>query len=167
MNANWETIAQFFVQGEPAGQPRIKIGRRGNFPMAYTPTGGQPGTWKELLFWQARKHVPKGRFKGPVRVWIEAYFPRTQELSKPCYPAHPIEMIQKPDDDNIRKMALDVFTNLGFYVDDKQVCGGCTDKFYIGHGSYQGLGRVVGAMIRIEINRAWPYKQPTRKAAKT
>ena len=157
--ANWKVVAHFFVDGQVAGQPRGKISQHGGFPRIYTPMDGAPGTWKEMLYWVASRHRPATPFEGPVKVWIKAYFLRPKELQKPIYPAEPMEMIQKPDDDNIRKMILDVFTSLGFYKDDKQVCGGETEKFYQAMPGHQGRGTRIGTKIMIEVNPNWPYKK--------
>lgn len=159
LRSDWKVIAHFFVAGEAAGQPRGKISSHGRFPRIYTDYQGKPGTWKETLYWVAKHHVPAQPFGGPVKVWVKAYFPRTQQFLKPCYPDGPFEMIQKPDDDNIRKMVLDVFTSLQFYRDDKQVCGGDTQKLYVGKPGHIGRGSRVGAEILIEVNPNWPYKK--------
>lgn len=161
--ARWELKAGMFIVGLPAGQPRVKFDTRGKYPRTYTPTEGAPQAWKELLIIQAKKFAPAEPVTGPVRVTITAFFPRTRELEKPGYPDHPIEYIQKPDDDNIRKMVLDVFTSLGYYADDKQVCGGPTEKYYCGKGAYVGPGIRPGAFITIEVNPAWPYKQTIQR----
>lgn len=159
--SDWLVIASFFVEGIPAGQPRAKAAHIGGFTRMYTPTTGKPQVWKELLFWQAKDRVPKEWVgtEQPVRVEIKAFFPRPQAFDKPAFPSHPFEYAQKPDDDNIRKMVLDVFTNLNFWKDDKQVCGGETNKLYVGRDDYKGIGEKPGALITISVNINWPYKK--------
>lgn len=150
--SDWLVIATFWVAGVPKAQPRVKFASRGNFGRAYTPKGAHQA-WEELLYLQCRQHVPKELATGPVRVWIDLYFPRPAEFEKAAYPEGPFEHIQKPDRDNAEKKILDVFTNLGFFKDDKQVCGGEVRKWYVERGGKPG------ARISIEVNQCWPYKK--------
>lgn len=152
VSPDWLVVAQFIVWGVPKAQPRVKFASRGKFGKAYTPDGPHKA-WEEMLFFQAKTHAPRSPYEGPVRVWLDLYFPRTSEYQKPCYPEHAIEYIQKPDRDNAEKKILDVFTNLGFFVDDKQVCGGAVNKWYVERG---GKPR---ASVSIEVNQNWPYKR--------
>ena len=150
---DWLVVASFTVYGVPKAQPRVKFSRFGKFGKAYTPDGAHQ-VWEDLLYLQCRKHVPTGgAFEGPVRVWVDMYFPRSAEYLKPVYPDSRFEFVQKPDRDNAEKKILDVFTNLGFFRDDKQVCGGEVSKWYIERG---GKPR---AEISIEFNQNWPYKR--------
>lgn len=154
---DWKVIASFWVDGIPKAQPRVKFTSNGKFGKAYTP-GGPHKVWEELLYLQCRKHVPSGApFAGPVRVWLHMYFPRTTEFERDCYPDGPFEYIQKPDRDNGEKKVLDVFTNLGFFKDDKQVCGGEVTKHYVARGGKPG------ARVSIEINQCWPYKRSRKQ----
>lgn len=157
--ADWKVIASFWIDGVPKAQPRVKFSSFGKFGKAYTPRGAHV-VWEEMLYLQAKKHVPAETFTGPVRVWITMYFPRTAEYERAVYPDGPFEFIQKPDRDNAEKKILDVFTTLGFFKDDKQVCGGEVRKFYVGRGDKPG------AQVSIEINQCWPYKKAARPRAK-
>ena len=154
---DWLVVASFWVAGEPKGQPRPKFARFGKHVKAYTPTDGPSHTWKELLFLQSRQHAPKVALEGPVRVWIDAYFPRPKYLDKDTFPQGPFEMPKKPDSDNVAKMVYDVFTNLGFWKDDSQVCGGEIRKWYVERGGKPGV------QISIEVNQCWPYKRTARR----
>ena len=157
---DWKVIASFTVYGIAKAQPRVKFSAHGKFGKAYTPDGPHK-VWEELLYLQAKQHVPKDTFDGPVRVWITWFFPRPKEFEKPCYPDGPFEMIQKPDRDNAEKKILDVFTNLGFFKDDKQVCGGEPSKYYVERGGKPRMH------VSVEINQCWPYKKTRAGRSKT
>ena len=157
---DWLVVASFWVAGEPKGQPRPKVSARGNFARVYDDLKNPAFVWKDLLFLQSRQHVPALAVEGPVRVWIDAYFSRPKALDTASYPDGPFEMPKKPDLDNVAKMVFDVFTNLGFWKDDSQVCGGEVRKWYVERGGKPG------ARISIEVNQCWPYKKARSNAAR-
>jgi Holliday junction resolvase RusA-like endonuclease len=148
-------MAQFFVEGDPAAQPRPRFNRRNG--RVYNPDSAN--AWKEAIAWQAKKYVPREKLLGPVRVWWDAYFQRPKDMMGRNWDDEPIEHWKKPDRDNIDKAILDTRTNLGFIHDDGQVCGGELRMFYTAKPSYQYHTRS-GLWISIEHKPDFVAKHP-------
>jgi Holliday junction resolvase RusA-like endonuclease len=83
----------------------------------------------------ARPHRPSQPMSGPVYCLIRYVYPMTQNLAKKHADKLSVENFtllhtQKPDADNSSKLLLDVLTECGFWIDDKQVCDLCLQKRY-------------------------------------
>ena len=116
------TSIEFFVRGDPKGQPR---------PRAFAFHGKarvfDPGTaegWKSCVAIAANPHIPKVPIEGPLKVSLVFWFARPQ--------AHYLKgkirekfsfarYTKKPDADNLAKAVLDALTTLGMWKDDAQV----------------------------------------------
>jgi Holliday junction resolvase RusA-like endonuclease len=142
---------EFFVLGEPKGQPRPKAFAR-RFGDKWQARVYNPGTaenWKSLIAAAAKPFLPSSPLLGPIRVDETFYFPRprshyrTGKHSGMLRPDAPAWCVVKPDRDNGDKAVLDALTQLGFFADDCQVCAGEIQKRY----SYHGL---VGCQIVIQ-----------------
>lgn len=143
----------FFVQGLPAGQPRVKATRRGNHAGVYTPTkikNAKTGktkahpayTWKLAIRAFIRKLPPQPLWDGPLRVDLTFYFPRPASHFRSngtLKPNAPKWHVSKPDRDNSDKLVLDALTfkkldhesaEAGLWADDNIVCDGRVQKLY-------------------------------------
>ncbi len=81
----------------------------------------------------AMQHKPAEQFTGPVEVRILAVFPRPAALcqfskrdGKPLQPPGRRWHTSRPDKDNVEKAVLDALKD--WWIDDSQVCVGCTFK---------------------------------------
>ena len=121
---------QFFIEGDPAGKPRAKAARRGNFVTMYAPEDSKG--WAKLVALQSKRYAPREPLHGPAGVTFLFIFARP----KSHFGRHglkadaPINHTIKPDRDNLDKLMLDVFTKLGFWKDDCQVAYGSVRKIY-------------------------------------
>lgn len=135
-------VITFSVPGEPRGmgRPRFAVRRgRGGRAFAKVYTDAESAKYKELVTLYARAHMPRQRWEGPVRLDVTAYLERPQRLLKKSSPLGPIWCTTKPDRDNIEKAVLDALTDAGLWLDDKQVCAGEVQKFFVAIGSRPGL----------------------------
>jgi Holliday junction resolvase RusA-like endonuclease len=134
---------EFFVQGNPCGQPRIKASSRGGFVRCYTPTTvkNKAGkrkehpatTWKKQVIASALLHRNQMKWDGPICLNLTFYFQRPQghfRKDGTLKPNAPKWHISKPDRDNCDKLIEDALTQAGIWVDDKLVCAGSICKFY-------------------------------------
>lgn len=67
-------------------------------------------------------HAPAQRFAGPIRVRIIFRYPwRAGEAKaiKAMFSSYPIK--ERPDVENVAKLALDVLTGCGYWEDDSQI----------------------------------------------
>lgn len=139
----------FFVQGDPAAQPRARActrfakGGRRVIGVRNPPTADG---WKTLILLEAKKHRPSTPFDGPVRVDIVFNFRRPQAHFNGVLLRNnaPLYHITKPDRDNLEKAVLDVLTKAEYWRDDCQVCAGQVSKFYADRADF------VGASIKVE-----------------
>lgn len=134
------------VTGEPKGQPRARVARRGNFAHVYDP--GTADNWKRLVILAASIELQGCKaarpvFIGPVRVDITLRFPRPKshyrsngELKANAPKYH----TAKPDRDNCDKAILDALGSscLQLWRDDAQVCEGSVTKLYAQHKALAG-----------------------------
>ena len=141
----------FRVLGIPKPQPR---------PRAFVPKGsthasvydaGTAEGWKGAVALAAREFLPETPLAGPLFVDIlfimkrpKAHY-RTGKFAHVLRPDAPAFHTGKPDRDNLEKAILDALTQLGFWGDDGQVCGGEVRKMY---------GKHPGADIAIESAQA-------------
>lgn len=136
---------QFFVPGDPKGQPRA---RRGAGKHMYTPDTANG--FKECIYAVAREHTPKVPLTGPVSMTVTAVFARpkshygTGKNADKLRSDAPHYHTSKPDRDNVEKAILDALTRLGFWKDDAQVCDGRMTKIYEG-----GVPMKVGCYVVI------------------
>ena len=145
----FQTIAQFWVPGEPVGQPRHRSTKTGRM---YTPDpkradGSRPvSAWRDTITAFALPHKPELPLSGAVRVDLTFYMPRPLYLMKKSAPLDPIPHDKKPDKDNLEKLVLDVMTKAGWWGDDCQVFAGLTIKQY--HARDMGPGLYVTVSTR-------------------
>ena len=134
----------FFVQGDPAGQPRTKASSFGGFTRVYTPLTIKNSTgrhkhpaviWKSQIAaaWLEFRPPAFEKFTGPVKLTMSFFMPRPKahfnrkgmlKLTAPNF------CPKKPDFDNLGKAVADQLTNSGVWVDDDQVCISITVKRY-------------------------------------
>ena len=150
------------VAGEPQSQDRrtrqlrTKDGRvfSGTYLLAET------CEWREKILFAARRHpdFPRDPWDGPIRVSIEAFFPRPKAMCAKKHPRGAIRKNTKPDADNLVKAVLDALTpprakrvtteaeravlRKGYmWIDDGQVHLGTVDRWY--HGIDAGPGVII------------------------
>lgn len=128
---------EFFVAGDPKGQPRAKAFHRGGFTKMYDP--GTADHWKALIMQEMKARGLLGcvRLGGPMRVDLTFFFPRPKKhfhTSKAragqLRENAPYWHTSKPDRDNSDKAALDCLTTLDIWTDDCIVCDGRIQKRY-------------------------------------
>lgn len=95
--------------------------------------------WEKEIAWQAKKHMPKIPWSGPIRVDREYIMPRTKKLmtgkwAKIDFILH----IVKPDIDNLDKALWDSLQGL-LFVGDQQICLGLHVKRYTRPGEEPGI----------------------------
>lgn len=119
---------EFFVQGEPKGQPRprafaMKFGQKYQARMY---DAGTAEGWKGQIAAHLRKAYPAfEKFTGPVSVRLDFAVKRPKSHFKgkaaTLRPEAPCWNTSKPDADNYAKACLDALTILGVWDDDSQV----------------------------------------------
>lgn len=160
------TRLEIFVDGEPKAQDRRTRQLHARDGRSFTGTYLLPETrkWREKILATARRHpdFPREPWDGPVRVSIDAFFPRPKALMGKKHPPCKIRKNSKPDADNLVKAVLDALTpprakrvtseaeravlRKGYlWIDDGQVHLGEVDRWY------HSVGGVPG--IRIEVER--------------
>ena len=107
----------FFVAGEPLGEPRTRargmmIGGKAR-ARVYRDTGAD--VWKQAVARAASDFVPKEPIDVPVGVTLGFVMPRPKSRKKDVWHT------AKPDADNLAKAVLDVLTKCGVWVDDSRV----------------------------------------------
>ena len=128
----------FVVMGKPHGQPRqnhgARIGKDGkahSYNYAAKTTKGDPHPaheWKVKIIIAAKTafydesgpSLGGATYSGPVRVDIEAYFPRPGNLNRALDSDGPILRPSTPDNDNIEKAVWDALSGVA-YKDDRQI----------------------------------------------
>ncbi len=141
-------IVEFSVPGVPVGQPRPRAqlvrGKARPFVHMYTP-GERVKPWKDLIGLHFARHQPAEPWTGPVKLSLEAFFPRPQRLLKRTSPSGALWMSAKPDLDNVLKAVMDALTwsedrRRGLWRDDAQVVAyGPTGKWYAAIGCEPGI----------------------------
>lgn len=126
------------VHGTPRPQPRPQscgfMGRNKHgklVPRARSFNKENDGleAWKARLRIAARGPAPATAWNQAVRVDVEAFFDRPYWLAN-VLPARALEMLEKPDRDNLDKVVLDTLSRLGYWVDDSHVYIGKIGKWY-------------------------------------
>lgn len=145
-----EVDIEFFVRGDPKGQPRPRAFARkmGNRYVARVFDAGTAEEWKSAIAFEARGQLPDNPCEGPVSVSLSFAFGRPKShfvggvASKGLRDCAPTAHTGKPDADNLAKAVLDALTQLGgYWRDDSQVARLLVDKVY---------GSTPGCLIRIE-----------------
>ncbi len=143
-------MIQFWISGSPIPTPRPRVTMRGKFPHAYTPKDHGIWAWRMQIKAAALPHRPRKAYTGPLWVRLCFYMPRPQAHAKmkqmPCFHTHVCDV------DNMFKGVADTLTDLGFWVDDSQICEARISKLYATAGK-------VGCFVQIA--RPNP-PQPTR-----
>ena len=133
---------RWFIEGRPKGEPRMRAraipdGRGGHIGSVYPDTSADD--WKTLVRLQSGRYRPREPWDGPVRVDLVFYLPRPQRLMRKRDPDGPVPATCKPDRDNAEKLLLDVWTRMGFWCDDAQVCDGRVVKLYTAKNGREGV----------------------------
>jgi len=125
----------FFVAMEPPTatkqEAKVKVGRDGK-PRWY-PSEAWAAAESKLRA-HLEPHRPVKKMTGPVVLDVTWCFPKGEHVDGEPY-------VEKPDTDNLQKGLKDVMTELGWWVDDKQVWAEAVAKIY---------SRVPGIRIDIE-----------------
>lgn len=139
----------FWVNGDPAAQPRPRARRQGAQARVYSPkraknSKGETVTvpvypWRAAIVEAARPHRPATPLDCPLQVDLVFYFARPQRLMRPRSPDRRLPHTTKPDRDNLDKAVLDCLKVDGWWVDDSRVCAGSIHKFYVAKGEEPGL----------------------------
>lgn len=171
---------EIVVEGEPIGQPRARHDPRSG--RTYTPKvrekiGTNPVTGKaiygpdKLEPWKDRIRLAcYGKvaepIRAPIRIRIDAFFPRCEYHAKKKFPkghvfSGPIPETSfphtaKPDKDNIEKAVLDAIKAAGVYEDDCLVFGGPTEKWYCGVGYDPGVRILIEVLPTVLVPDAQP-----------
>ena len=117
------TRINFWVAGEPKGQPRPKAFARAGIASVYDP--GTAEGWKAIVRIEAEKNKPAVVLTGPLRLCLHFFIkrPKSHYNSKGILkPGAAYRHIGKPDADNLAKAVMDAITNLGtWWKDDSQI----------------------------------------------
>ncbi len=119
---------QFWVSGEPKGQPRPRAFFNKHTGRASVFDAGTAESWKGAVAIEASKHRPAEPIAGPVRLRINFAMPRPKSHYTAGKPERglktgaPYRHVGKPDADNLAKAVMDALTQCGwFWRDDCQV----------------------------------------------
>ena len=113
---------RFRVNYRPTPLKRPRLTRIGGKPVIYDASKKEKKDWLKL----AMKYSPKNPLSGPLRMFLEFYFPRpknhyrTGKYSGLLKPSAPHIHTNMPDVDNLSKFILDAMNEV-FYDDDRQV----------------------------------------------
>ena len=135
-------MISFYVHGIPKGQPRPKAFSRGGRAGVYDPATAEG--WKAQVAMAAKDHRPEAPITGPLGLELHFSFPRPKGHYRSGKKAHELKPnapwlhISKPDFDNLEKAVADAMTQLGFWMDDSQICQSLTTKTYTVSGKPPG-----------------------------
>jgi len=117
------------IPGKPRAWQRARLSRRGRHHF----TDDNTRAAKEVVMWTYTGARPERvRWKGPVRLWVTAYFPiplRTPKALRAKMETETVWYPYKSDWDNIGKLPSDALNGIA-YVDDCQVADGRVRKYY-------------------------------------
>jgi Holliday junction resolvase RusA-like endonuclease len=127
-------LAEFFVSGNPKGQPRPRAFARGGKARVYDP--GTAEGWKGQIALAAREHMPAAPIDSAAGVQLQFMLPRPRghfrkhglKADAPEFP------LGKPDLDNLAKAVLDALVVIGFMRDDRLVRRLSISKHYAENG---------------------------------
>lgn len=124
---NDKNVIQFFMHMIPprttAQQKRVAVSKSGK-QLRYEGESLKSAHAKIRAY--AAPHRPPEPIAGPVRLVVKWMF-----LDKQHAHEHGSWKITRPDTDNLQKMIKDVFTDLGFWMDDAQVVSEIAEKFWV------------------------------------
>ena len=141
-------VIEFWVQGNPKGQPRPRAFSRGGHARVYDP--GTAEGWKSCMAVAAREHILPDPIDNPVEVNIEFRMPRpkghygTGKNASVLKASAPLYHLGTPDCDNLAKAVLDALTTIRFWRDDSPVV-----RLVVGKCYENGSGP--GARVRVEV----------------
>ena len=121
---------EFFVAGEPKGQPRPRAAFHNGRARVYDP--GTAENWKSQIALAAKPLVPDQPLDVPIKLKVDFYMPRPKAhfgKSGLKY-GSPVRHTKKPDLDNLEKAVMDALTEVGIWRDDSLVCVKSTRKHY-------------------------------------
>jgi Holliday junction resolvase RusA-like endonuclease len=135
---NWIPYCDFYVLGEPKGQPRPRAFSRGGKASVYDPATAEG--WKGSIALKAGQVIqgPPPMLDMPLRVVIIFYFQRPARLIRKKDPDGLIPHTAKPDSDNAAKAVLDCLTSIGMWRDDSLVYSLSVEKYYAVKGKAPG-----------------------------
>lgn len=115
---------EFFVSGDPKGQPRARAFARNGMVRIYDP--GTAEGWKSAVAAAYKEQCPTATTFSPydaIGVSLEFWFarPKSHMGKRGLKDSAPRAHTQKPDCDNLAKAVLDAMTQLGVWRDDSQV----------------------------------------------
>ena len=117
------TLLEFWVEGTPKAQPRVKPCVRGRHAGVYTPDTAD--AWKaEVRRAALSKCSTPEPLRGPLSVKLTFFMPRPKSRKGDVWHT------TKPDADNLTKAVLDALTDAGIWGDDAQVARQLVEKFY-------------------------------------
>lgn len=125
---------QFFVEGTPKGQPRVRATIRGKHAGVYDP--GTADDWKDAVR-NAWVRTGAEMFTTPLHVAMRFYFQRPEShfTSKGALKkSAPFHHTSKPDIDNLFKSSGDALNGLG-WTDDKLICYTSIWRQWVENGS--------------------------------
>ena len=112
---------EFFVAGEPKGQPRPRAFARHGRARVYDP--GTAEGWKGQVALAAKDHLPAAPIRTPAALWLRFHLPRPKAHfgRGGLKPTAPRPHTAKPDADNLAKAVLDALVAMGCLHDDRLV----------------------------------------------
>jgi len=123
---------KFRVDYKPTPLKRPRLTRIAGRPVIYDASKKEKKDWLNLDM----KYSPTTPFTGPLRIFLEFYFPRpknhyrTGKYSNQMKPTAPHIHTNMPDIDNLAKFILDAMNEV-FYSDDRQVVELNSHKEYL------------------------------------
>lgn len=125
------TNRKFVIYGEPVSKGRPRFSNRGGFVRAYTPQ--KTVAYENLVKLSYQQQIGNAGFlQGGIKAEIKAFFsiPKsTSKKLKTSMATERINVLKKPDCDNIAKIILDSLNKIA-YDDDKQIADLKVEKYY-------------------------------------
>lgn len=90
----------------------------------------QKSRYQQAVALLSKTYLPKEPFRGPLMVNFTFYLPRPKYLMRKKDPEGPVACAVRPDLDNLEKGTKDALTRAGFWLDDGQICGNVSFKFF-------------------------------------
>lgn len=115
-------------------QPRIRVlkSKGGKLiPSVYLPADTRK--WKAALTDAALMQKPGAPWEGPVGIWVRGWWhlPKAYRRAN-GHPKAGVSVFKatKPDEDNVKKPAIDAMTAAGWWSDDSQIATAIMQKFW-------------------------------------
>ncbi len=147
------SMIDFWVDGEPKGQPRPRAFAFNGKARVYDP--GTAEGWKSMIAIAARTGLygEREKLEGPLALRLRFFFPRpkshfrTRKTEYIIRDDAPTYHTGKPDSDNAAKAVMDALTQIGVWNDDAQICKLSVTKEY---GSQPGCRiTITSALLEI------------------